>query len=271
MLVRQHDGRRRPPTADQTLEVICMSMSLESTPPDMGQSLLEQIFELWLRPELESRGLDKKPEEVVRALITFPPGRKPQVLIDTEAPMVIRAKAARAIKEGEPVTEADIDAIESLVPHDIDPNAGWIGFILFRNAYIIRFDFRRNRDEAAKKLERAKEYLEAAGLTLEAQLKAPTIDALYAAAELAVDAQRMMLDDQRIKDHQERRRWFSKWTKLGNAPSDHGRALADLGRHRGRARYGEGSIRVRDPHLRWLAAQVSDMLAYTEKEIGARP
>jgi hypothetical protein len=248
-----------------------MSTNLESTPPDMGQPLLEQIFELWLRPELERRGLDKQPEEVVRALIVFAPGRKPQVLIDTEAPLVVRARAARAIEAGEPVTEADIDAIEGLVPRDIDPNAGWVGFILFRNAYTIAFDFRRNRAEATKKLERAKEFLEAAGLTIEAHLKAPAIDALYAAAELAVDDQRMMLHDQRLKDHQERRRWFSKWTKLGNAPSDHGRALADLARYRGRARYSEGSIRVRDPHLSWLADQVADMIIYTEKEIGGRP
>jgi hypothetical protein len=248
-----------------------MSANLDSNSPDMGQPLLEQIFELWLRPELERRGLDKQPEEVVRALIIFPPGRKPQVLIDTEAPMMIRARATRTIKEEKPVTEADIDAIEGLVPHDIDPNAGWIGFILFRDAYTIAFDFRRNRAEAAEKLERAKEFLKAAGLTIEARLKAPTIDALYAAAELAVDAQRMMLHDQRLKDHQERRRWFSQWTKLGNAPSDHGRALADLAKYRGRARYSEGSIRMRDPHLSWLVGQVADMIGYSEKVIDNRP
>jgi hypothetical protein len=74
-----------------------------------------------------------------------------------------------------------------------------------------------------------------------------------------------------IKDHQERRQWFSQWTKLGNAPSDRARALADLARYRGRARYSEGSIRVRDPHLRWLADQVADMIGYTEKEIGNWP
>jgi hypothetical protein len=60
------------PTADQTWEVICMSTNLDWNLPDMGQPLLEQIFELWLRPELERRGLDKQPEEVVRALVISP-------------------------------------------------------------------------------------------------------------------------------------------------------------------------------------------------------
>ena len=69
----------------------------ENTPDELGGSLLEQIFELWLRPELERRGLDIRPEDVGRALVIFKPGEEPEVLIDTEAPMIVRGKATRPI------------------------------------------------------------------------------------------------------------------------------------------------------------------------------
>jgi len=94
-------------------------------PPDgMTQPLLEQIFQLWLRPELEARGLDQQPEEVIRALVIFTPRRKPKVLIDAEAEMVVRGRTTRPIEAGERVTEADLEAVEGLVPRDIDPDAG---------------------------------------------------------------------------------------------------------------------------------------------------
>src|SRR6266508_4364712 len=216
-----------------------MPTQANDNPSDgMTQLLLEQIFQLWLRPELEARGLDKQPEEVIRALVIFTPGQKPKVLIDAEAEMVVRGRTTRPIEAGEPVTEADLEAIEGLVPHDIDPDAGWIGFILFKNVYTIAFDFRRNKARAARRIERATEFL--------------------ATARLALDS------------HQERRRWFAGWTKLGNAPSDHGRALADLAGYRASARYADGSLRVRDVHLARLADQVADMIAHAEKEITNR-
>jgi hypothetical protein len=240
---------------------------------DMGEALREQIFELWLRPELERRGLDKQPEEVVRTLVIFPPGQrpKPRVLIDTEVKIEVSAKATRPIRAGEQVTEADIEAIEALVPQDLDPDAGWIGFVVFKGVYFIEFDFRRNRARAAKKLERANEYLAGARLLMEAELRAPAVDALWAAAELAVIAQMLMMEDRPIRDHQERRRWFTSWTRLGNAPSDHGYALADLASRRAAARYADRSLRVRDIHLDRLANQVADMIEYAKQMIADRP
>jgi hypothetical protein len=246
-----------------------MPTQATTNPSDgMTQSLLEQIFELWLRPELQTRGLDKQPEEVIRALVIFTPGQKPKVLIDAEAGMVVRGKTTRPIEAGEPVTEADLEAVEGLVPRDIDPDAGWIGFILFKDVYTIAFDFRRNKAKAARRMERATEFLATARLALDNHLKAPAVENLYAAAELVVVAQMGTLDDDEPpKSHQERRRWFAGWTKVGNAPSDHGRALADLAGYRAAARYADGSLRVRDVHLARLADKVADMIAHAEKEI----
>jgi len=248
-----------------------MPTQANDNPSDgMTQLLLEQIFQLWLRPELEARGLDKQPEEVIRALVIFTPGQKPKVLIDAEAEMVVRGRTTRPIEAGEPVTEADLEAIEGLVPHDIDPDAGWIGFILFKNVYTIAFDFRRNKARAARRIQRATEFLATARLALDNHLKGPAVENLYAAAELVVVAQMGTLDDKPPNSHQERRRWFAGWTKLGNAPSDHGRALADLAGYRASARYADGSLRVRDVHLARLADQVADMIAHAEKEITNR-
>jgi HEPN domain-containing protein len=245
----------------------------DSSAPDMRGALLEQIFQLWLQPELERRGLDKKPEEVVHALVVLRPDHGADVLIDADTgeKLVIQAKAARAIREGEPIAEADIEAIERLIPRHIDPDAAWIAFTRFKGVYVIAFDFRRNKAKAERMVERADEFLAVARLAKDAQLKAPAVENLHAAAELAVMAQMATTTERPPKSHEKRRRWFSKWTRLGNAPSDHGRALADLARYRAAARYTDGSVRVRDVHLDWLIQQVDDMIEYARKMIANWP
>jgi hypothetical protein len=146
----------------------------ENAPDQMGGPLLEQIFELWLRPELDRRGLDMQPEDVGRALVIFKPGEEPEVLIDTEAVMIVQGKSTRAIEAGERVTEADLESIEALRPHDIDPDAAWIGFARFKNVYTIAFDFRPNlaRAERIFQIQRimdlAADYMAAAQLAAQA-------------------------------------------------------------------------------------------------------
>jgi hypothetical protein len=241
-------------------------------PDKQGSSLLQQFFELWLRPELETRGLDRKPEEIDRSLAIFKPGQRPKVLIDAEVQMIVRGRATRAIEVGEQVTEADLEAIEGLVPHDIDPNAGWIGFVRFKNVYTLAFDFRLRKGKARKMVDLAEEFLAAAQLAVANNLKAPTVDLLFSAAELAAVAQMTVLPAKPPKAHDRRKAWFESWVEHGNAPSEHGKALADLAKARPPARYGQGSVApMPDADLDWLVNQVTDMVDHARKEIDNRP
>jgi hypothetical protein len=241
-------------------------------PDKQGSTLLQQFFELWLRPELEARGADRKPEEIDRSLVIFKPGQRPKVLIEAEAQMIVRGRATRAIEVGEQVTEADLEAIESLVPHDIDPNAGWIGFVRFKNVYTLAFDFRQRKGKAQKMVDLAEEFLAAARLAVANDLKAPMVDLLFSAAELAAVAQMTVLPAKPPKAHDRRKEWFESWVELGNAPSDHGKALADLAQARPPARYGQGSVPpLSNADLDRLVNQVADMVEYAKKEITNRP
>jgi hypothetical protein len=240
-------------------------------PGEQGSALLQQYFELWLRPELETRALDRKPEEIDRSPVIFKPGQRPKVLIGDEAQMIVRGQSTRAIEVGEQVTEADLEAIEGLVPHDIDPNAGWIGFVRFKNVYTIAFDFRQRKGKAQKMVELAEEFLAAARLAVANNLKAPTVDLLFSAAELAAVAQLTVSPHKPPKAHDTRKEWFETWVERGNAPSDHGKALADLAKARPPARYGQGSVPpLSDADLDRLVDQVTDMVEYV-KEITNQP
>jgi hypothetical protein len=269
---RRHHGERLPPNGPPSLEVFDVTTeTAEDAPNEMGGPLLEQIMELWLRPELERRGLDTRPEDVGRALVILKPGEEPEVLIDAEAAMIVRGKPTRPIAKGERVTEADLESIEALLPHDIDPDAGWIGFARFKGTYTIAFDFRRNKAKAQRIVDLASDYLAAAQLAAQDGRKGPAVDNLHSAAELTVVAQMSLMYDKPPGGHGKRQYWFESWVEHGNAPSDHGRALRDLVKCRPPARYAGKPLRLTDAELGWLISQVSDMVEHARKTITGGP
>lgn len=229
---------------------------------DWGTGLLEQIFELWVEPELQRRGVDLDRAAVRKALVVMAPGRPVETLINDEAELVANVRATRAIEAGEEVTLDDFDEVRNVRPHAIDPDAGWIGFVRLGDKAYIAFDCRRNRARARCLLERANEFACVARSAAQAGHSAAAVENAYAAAELAVTAELLTIDDDPTKDHQARRRWFAGWTRLGNAPPDHGRALAALAKRRAAARYGEGSVKIRKPYLDQLVTTVEAMIAH---------
>ena len=236
-------------------------------PDEAGARLIEQIIELWLRPALESRRLGKQPEDVDRALVVFRPGHEPDVLIDGEAAMIVQAKSTRAIEAGERVTEADLESIKALRPHGIDPDAGWIGFVRFKRNYTIAFDFRRNRTKIQRIVDLAADYAAAAQLAARAGRRGPALDNLHSAAELAAVAQISLTHDKPPGSHRKRLQLFETWVEFGNAPSDHGRTLRELAKHRASARYAAKTLRLSDADLEWYIGQVTDMVEHARKMV----
>jgi len=233
-----------------------------------GGNLLEQIFDLWVEPELERRGASLRRHEVERVLVILAPGRRVRVHINDEARFVAHARVSRPVAEGEAVTLADIDEIESLRPDGIDPDAGWVGFVLLGGTYRIAFDFRRNRDRASRLLERAEEFVSTACDALEGNRLGPCIENAFAAAELAVLAQMYLIEDKPTRDHAERRRWWRDWTGLGNAPNEQGEALAQLGKLRRAARYAEKKLDASREEVTRLVDLVGDMIAHARGASG---
>ncbi len=240
----------------------------ETTAELDAKQLLAQIYDFWVQPELDRRGLDIRPEQLTKALIVMAPGRPVGVFFDDEARLVAHVRATRAIAEGENVTGADFDDLRQLMPASVDPDAGWVCFVRINGNTYVAFDFRRNRGKARRKLDRAGEFLATASASLSAGHTAVAVDTAYAAAELAVTAEMMQMHDDPARDHQVKRRWWKDWTELGNAPTEQGRAFAYLAAHRGAARYADRTLTTDAARLERVLETVADTIAHARSRVG---
>lgn len=246
----------------------------DSEAPFPGDALLEQIFDLWVEPELHQRGIELPREQILKALVVMEPGSRPvRTLVNDEADLIGTVRATRALEAGDAVTTADFDEVRHVRPAEVDPDAGWVCFVRLGTEVYISFDLRRNRREAERLLDRGDEFAAAARDALEAGRRAVAVDNAFAAAELAVSAQMLVFgSDERPKKgrpprpHDERIKWFKGWTKLGNAPTEQGIALADLARFRGAARYGK-AVPIRPAYLSHLVEVVDEMLIFARSRL----
>ena len=236
-------------------------------PPEAFSTLYDQMLDLWIRPELERRGQPGTEHNIRQALVQLIPGRQPRIELDEEAEFIAQVEAARPIEKGDPVTTADITRIHSIAPGSLDPNAGWIGFTTVGDQRWLMFDFRRNRETARVELRRAKEFLAIARLSLGSSIPV-ALENAFAAAELAVTAEMHLMHDRPTKVHPEKRRWYKQWSELGNAPEAGSRALAELGKHRSRARYATGPVQIDAQRVAELVEAVEDLVDHVEQAVG---
>ena len=223
----------------------------------MGERIHAQLFELWIEPELARRGgLDR--DEVRRAavLMTDPP----TVLLNDEVQVVASVRATRSIQAGEAVTESDFDEVRGAHPVGIDPNLGWILYVVVGAAAIVSFDLRANRATAEQMLVLASDHLAAANSELAAGRPGPSIDGALAAAELAVKAETLLLGQTGIRHHHERLEFWSNWVRLGNAPSHLSGTFARLTAERPAARYGDRPISMSAQDISAAILEVSEMI-----------
>lgn len=237
--------------------------------PDFATNLLEQIFSLWVEPELERRGLPVDRSTVHKALVTFSPDQAqvPVIAINDEAELVGSIRATRDIKAGEPVTEDDVAEIEGIEPANIDQNNGWIAYAVLRGQGFIQFDLRYNKERAGRVLKLATEYMTAAEACMELSPR-PAIDNLYSAAELSVHAQ-MFGTNSTTKQHWKRAKWLDDWAKLKNVTANHPTILDQLHKERAAARYGDGQLSLTPEELLLMIAHVREMISFAARRTGA--
>lgn len=233
-----------------------------------GPNLIDQIFDLWVQPELGRRG-QMHMSDVQKALIVMPPDGAVTTLLNDEVRFEATARVTRAVEAGEPLYERDISEISDLRPLGIDPNAGWVGFSLFKGTYLVAFDLRRNKESASRKLSVARTYFDLATTALERGYLEACTENLFCAAELAVKAELVLHFDE-MKSHIETKRWYKGWAELGNVPEDFSRALATLVKHRRSARYVEGHLKLDAGHLKDIAQLVERMLGRATEQIVGR-
>lgn len=232
---------------------------LETPDPDVGDPLYEHMWELWVGPAVEERGLDVTPETLDKVVVELPPGGPVAVRFGDDAAIEARFTATRAIKAGEDVYGEDIAELHVAKPMQVDDNSGWICFFRLPDGRTwIAFDFIYNRARARTLLDRSAHFLGTAREKAATSL-AVCLDNAYSAAELAVQAE-MLLLQQATNNHKVRGKWLSGWSENGNSPQEHASTLWRLADLRKQARYGTEPIELKPAQLGRLLDVAEEML-----------
>jgi HEPN domain-containing protein len=214
----------------------------DALPHELGPALLDQLFRLWVEPAIAERGLGITRAEVRKALVVVPTAGPLTVLINDEVELLAQVEVGRSLEPGEDISLSDIIDVHTLSPANVDPNAGWIAMVDLGGGPIVAFDLRRNREIASLLVERAAEFGAAAVNSLTNGHLGPAIENGFAAVELAVKAQMLLLPGKPTNTHWQRVTWWNEWEKLGNAPTGSAQVLQRLYSERGAARYGDRPI-----------------------------
>ncbi|MEU8657135.1 HEPN domain-containing protein [Actinoplanes philippinensis] len=241
---------------------------------EFSNTVAEQIFDLFITPELDRRG-GLKLEDVRKAVVLLPPDGPPEVKLNEEASLIGEGRATRQIQPGEAITVDDISEITSLWPAQDPGNSGWVAMTrLPSGEVVLAFDFLRNKEKARKLIELADQFFSSATDSIEKGRVPVVIDAIHTTAELAVTAFMYLTMEQpgaggrRSGLHAARTTWLDQYSKLGNLPEDHSYALRRLSNLRPAARYGNPPLQLKTDELPKLVQNVRELLEAARDRVG---
>ena len=210
----------------------------------IAQRLFQQVMDVWILPEInERKHKNRIPDNfnLTCAQIIFSLDRGwTKVRLNKEVKAVAEVKTKVPKNKGELIYEHELDEIKSIKLTDDDQNSAHITLMLFRNKWIISFDFRYNKRRIVNHIEAAKEFFESAKDNLSKNRLRPFFENSFACAELAAKAILLQLPDKTIlhgKDHDSRIKKFRNWADLGNVKPDYSTTLCKLNNLRSSARY----------------------------------
>ena len=240
---------------------------------EMKQRLFQQVMDIFIIPEIERRrkeGSIKDGVLITKMQIVFSLDKgKNEVRLNEEVKAIANAKANKPIKKDEIVYEIDIDAIEKIELTDEDVNCGHITLLLFKNNWIISFDFRYNKERVKTHIEASKEFYESAINSLDNNRLRPFYENAFASAELSAKGVLLMLPDKKIlegKNHKDRINKFENWAKLGNVKMEFSTTLSGLSELRDSARYlHSNKFKEEDPHK--IKNIIKEMIVFAEDSI----
>ncbi len=200
---------------------------------EIGQRAFNQTMNIWIIPELERRKKEGRIDEkfiLSKAQIVFSldSGRN-EIRFNEEVKAIIKFKV-----------ENDVDKIEKIELTDRDVNCAHITLLLFKNNWIISFDFRYNKEKSKEHIQASKEFYESAKDNLKNQRLRPFFENAFASAELSAKSILLLLPDKKVligKNHKDRISKFENWARLGNVKVEFSTTLSKLASLRGSARY----------------------------------
>jgi len=242
-------------------------------PDSLTVSLLQQMFDLWITPYLNSGEAGIQADQIRQALIVMPPEGEVEVLLNERATITAKVKLCRDITPGDEVSAEDIEEISGLLPFDIDPAAGWMAFAaVLGHGHIVSFDLRRDKPRVRDHVLLARDYVAAARDSVAASRPGPAAEAAFAAAELAVKAMHLLhvFPVKKRSAHQARLSWLNWYTlRDGNGSPDWFPAMQRLESLRPAARYSDGGALPDAEELHALVDQVAELVDHVAAHGGA--
>ena len=240
---------------------------------EIKKRFFQQINDFWITPEIEKRkNLNRLPNDFklrsVQIIFSLDRGWN-KVRLNEEVKAIARSKINRSIKKGETVYENDIDNIEKIELTDDDKNCAHITLLLFKNNWVVSFDFKYNKNRIKEHIDASKEFYESAKDSLGKDRLRPFFECAFASAELSAKAILLTLPDKNIlygKNHEDRINQFKNWTELGNAPKEHSDVLTRLKSLRPSARY-LCSTEFRKENSDKIVQTLKEMIEFAEKNI----
>jgi len=240
---------------------------------DISQKIFQQAIDLWIKPEMDKRkSLKRLPKDfkLRSAQILFSLDRVwNKVRLNEEVKAVAKCKINCAKNKGDAIYEKDIDEIESINLTEKDPNCAHITLLLFKNNWVISFDFAYNKKRIKEHIDVAKEFFESAKDNLEKKRLRPFFENSFACAELSAKAVLIQLPDKEIlqgKDHSTRINKFKNWASLGNVKQEHSEILERLNQLRSSARY-LCSTEFKKEKPKEIISKLSEMINFAESRI----
>ena len=237
------------------------------------QRVFQQIMDIFIIPEIERRRKEEKIEDgtiISKMQIVFSLDKgKNEIRLNEEVKAIVKGRATRDIQKGEAVYETDIDSIEGVELTDEDVNCGHITLLIFKNNWIISFDFRYNKERVRNHIDASKEFYETAMDSLGKSRIRAFYENAFASAELSAISVLLTLPSKEIlecRSHKKRLSQFKDWADLGNVKMEFSTILSGLSGLRDSARYlHSDKFKEEDPNK--IKGIIKDMIVFAENSI----
>jgi len=211
-----------------------------NTDTDYGRTI-NRLMEIFVNWEIKQKGLSEFRAAIIEI---FDDGRKPKVYLNEEAKFKITLKNRKLSKNDiNKVISIDLKEIKNIEWYGemLDENSAKVFIIKWNEDYwLLDFDFRYNKKFAKNKMERAREFLEAAKkLDINKDFNI-IIYLLWSCAELIIDSKLYLMPKQKPrKIHKDRISKLQNFSKSSVFSKDFTHIFSLLSKEKNKARYGE--------------------------------
>ncbi len=236
----------------------------------IGQRVFQQVMDIWIIPEIKIRKeLGKITDNFIltKVQIVFSLYNGNIIRLNDEVKAIVKVKINKSVKKAEAVYEGDVDNMEKIELTDDDANCGHITLLLFRNNWLIAFDFRYDKQKSREFIEASKEFYQSAIDNFKKNRLRPLYENSFASAELSTTAILMLFINKKYLDnHNNKIKRLQDWANLGNVNPDFSNALTKLSKLRYSARY-LSSDDFKNEDSKLILSIIKSMIDFAEKSL----